>query len=329
MGLPDEQAATNDQSVPNLQQLITEQKNLRNRSYGDYERMAGYVISRQRWQQLGTGARIKEFSEPATIKAMAEALEVDVAVVVLAMAKSLGLPIESGVAQSDLAVMLPPSARKLTPEQRDAIVRLVRVFAPEEDEHHADQPDVTTDSSTPARASGKAHEDQEAKRYVVFRNTSAAPDQIIQGETIEASDDDDAHYQLQRALRLAGIPVDSRSDHTITVTEQGDDYTLIGLVREDASIDREKWFLTKLRDRANQIDEDSAAGSGGFLRAAARAVGGGRQPEGRVMRDAQDAEAEGSQIPPEAQEADEEFKRLVDLTDSAANEDGNGGLNAG
>ncbi|MEW2483619.1 hypothetical protein AB0876_28935 [Mycobacterium sp. NPDC049093] len=160
--MPDEQAATNDQSVPNLQQLITEQKNLRNRSYGDYERMAGYVISRQRWQQLGTGARIKEFSEPATIKAMAEALEVDVAVVVLAMAKSLGLPIESGVAQSDLAVMLPPSARKLTPEQRDAVVRLVRVFTPEEDEHYADQPDITSDSSTPAGASGKANEGKEA-----------------------------------------------------------------------------------------------------------------------------------------------------------------------
>ncbi|WAY18445.1 hypothetical protein OF855_24730 [Mycolicibacterium fortuitum] len=142
--------------MPNLQQLITEQKNLRNRSYSDYERMAGYVISRQRWQQLGTGARIKEFSEPATIKAMAEALQVDVAVVVLAMAKSLGLPIESGVAQSDLAVMLPPSARNLTAEQRDAVVRLVRVFAPEEDEHHADQPDDATDSPTQPDAQTEA-----------------------------------------------------------------------------------------------------------------------------------------------------------------------------
>lgn len=149
--------------MPNLQQLITEQKDLRNRSYGDYERMAGYVISRQRWQQLGTGARIKEFSEPATIKAMAEALEVDVAVVVLAMAKSLGLPIESGIAQSDLAVMLPPSARNLTAEQRDAVVRLVRVFAPEEDEHHAGQPDSPTAPSAPPGASGKENEIKEAR----------------------------------------------------------------------------------------------------------------------------------------------------------------------
>lgn len=159
--MPDEHTATNDQSVPNLQQLITEQKTLRNRSYGDYERMAGYVISRQRWQQLGTGARIKEFSEPATIKAMAEALEVDVAVVVLAMAKSLGLPIESGIAQSDLAVMLPPSARNLTAEQRDAVVRLVRVFAPEEDQHHADQPTPPTHQAATSGASGKENKDEE------------------------------------------------------------------------------------------------------------------------------------------------------------------------
>ncbi|OBB15503.1 hypothetical protein A5718_30005 [Mycolicibacterium conceptionense] len=172
--MPDEQTATNDQSVPNLQQLITEQKNLRNRSYGDYERMAGYVITRQRWQQLGTGARIKEFSEPATIKAMADALEVDVAVVVLAMAKSLGLPIESGIAQSDLAVMLPPSARKLTAEQRDAVVRLVRVFTPEEDEHHADQSATHADPSAQSDAQAEVDKNQEVGSPDEPESTAAA-----------------------------------------------------------------------------------------------------------------------------------------------------------
>lgn len=169
--MPHEQTATNRQGVPNIQQLITEQKQLRSRSYGDYERMAGYVISRQRWQQLATGARIKEFSEPATIKAMAEALEVDVAVVVLAMAKSLGLPIESGIAQSDLAVMLPPSARTLNAEQRDAIVRLVRAFAPEEEAAHA------VETAPESDASSSPVESQEAGNVVdlSWRETQLPP----------------------------------------------------------------------------------------------------------------------------------------------------------
>lgn len=173
--------------MPNLQQLITEQKQLRGRSYGDYERMAGHVITRQRWQQLGTGARIKEFSEPATIKAMADALEVDVAVVVLAMAKSLGLPIGSGIAQSDLAVMLPPSARNLTPEQRDAIVRLVRVFAPEEEGHHVDQSRVPADSSASSGAPAETRQDKEGGGHVVplpVRDDPPPPD--INAPTVAA-----------------------------------------------------------------------------------------------------------------------------------------------
>jgi len=172
-----QQAAAKHRAVPNLQQLITEQKQLRGRSYGDYERMAGHVITRQRWQQLGTGARIKEFSEPATIKAMADALEVDVAVVVLAMAKSLGLPIGSGIAQSDLAVMLPPSARNLTPEQRDAIVRLVRVFAPEEEGHHVDQSRVPADSSASSGAPAETRQDKEG---------GGSPDHTESGATLDA-----------------------------------------------------------------------------------------------------------------------------------------------
>lgn len=128
--MPDEQAPDHDDPVPNLQQLISEKKRLSGLPYSAYEERTGHVVSRQRWQQLGSGERIKEFSEPATIQAMADALEVDVAVVVLAMAKTVGLPVETGIAQSDLAVMLPPSARNLNVEQRDAIVRLVRVFAP-------------------------------------------------------------------------------------------------------------------------------------------------------------------------------------------------------
>lgn len=135
---------TDDSGVPTLDQLISEQKSLRGYSYADLETRAKGVIRRQRWQQLGTGVRIKEFPEPATIEAMATALDVDVAVVVLAAARSIGLDVKRG-AQSDLAARLPYSANRLSDVQRDAIVTLVRSITEVTDV-------LPTDSSTPAGA---------------------------------------------------------------------------------------------------------------------------------------------------------------------------------
>jgi hypothetical protein len=114
--------------IPTLEELITNKRDERGYSYGELETRAGNVISRQRWQQLGSGARVKEFSEPATIRAMATALDVEQSLVVLAMAKSIGLDVELGGAHSVLAQMLPASARNLTPEQRNAILAIVRVI---------------------------------------------------------------------------------------------------------------------------------------------------------------------------------------------------------
>lgn len=126
--MPTESTPPDDSGVPTLAQLIADRKTQRGLSYGDLESRAGFVISRQRWQQLGTNLRVKEFPEPATLEAMAAALEVDVALIVLATARSIGLPVESG-AQSDLARMLPSSARHLTVEQRDAVLAVVRAMS--------------------------------------------------------------------------------------------------------------------------------------------------------------------------------------------------------
>jgi hypothetical protein len=136
-------AARHDSHVPTLDELISERKQLRGFSYADLENRAGGVIRRQRWQQLGTSVRIKEFPEPATIQAMATALDVDVAVVVLAAARSIGLDVKRG-AQSDLAAMLPYSASQLSTVQRDAIVTLVRSMTEPSD----------VDSSSDAEKSG-------------------------------------------------------------------------------------------------------------------------------------------------------------------------------
>ncbi|WP_286212825.1 hypothetical protein [Mycolicibacterium mageritense] len=63
---------------------------------------------------------------------------------------------------------------------------------------------------------------------------------------------------------------------------------------------------------------------------AARKVADGEQPVGRAMRDAQDAEAEASQIPDETEKATRaDLKRLANLADSETDHHGNGDLSAG
>lgn len=140
--MPQDNSHVDAFSVPTLAELITEQKRQRGFSYRDLEVRADSVITHQRWQQLGSGTRVKEFSEPPTIRAMARALDVDEALVVLAMAKSIGLDVEVGGAQSELARMLPGSTRALTAEQRNAIVGMVRAMTQSPDESQPGRVDV-------------------------------------------------------------------------------------------------------------------------------------------------------------------------------------------
>ncbi|EOM77649.1 helix-turn-helix domain-containing protein [Rhodococcus rhodnii] len=114
--------------MPTLADLIAARKAERGWSYQQLADRVEGAISRQRWQQLGTGVRIKEFPEPATIQAIADALEVDVTLVVLAVARSIGFSVRRQ--ESALAAMLPPGADQLTEEQRDAVLAVVRVMAP-------------------------------------------------------------------------------------------------------------------------------------------------------------------------------------------------------
>lgn len=137
-----------DSGVPTLAELITEQKAFRGYSYRTLEARADSVITAQRWQQLGTGVRIKEFPEPATLQAMANALGVDVTAVVMAAARSIGLPVRR-VAESDLAAMLPQSASLLTTDQRDAILAVVRSIT-----RGATHAERTADPDPQAKAEG-------------------------------------------------------------------------------------------------------------------------------------------------------------------------------
>ena len=149
-----------DSGVPTLAELITEQKAFRGYSYRTLEARADSVITAQRWQQLGTGVRIKEFPEPATLQAMANALGVDVTAVVMAAARSIGLPVRR-VAESDLAAMLPQSASLLTTDQRDAILAVVRSITRGATDAvvpvRSDPPAAPADAQDQARPREKTH----------------------------------------------------------------------------------------------------------------------------------------------------------------------------
>lgn len=368
--------------------LIAEQKRIRGFSYGDLANRAGNVISRQRWQQLGSGHRVTEFSEPATLIAMARALDVDQSLIVLAMAKSIGLQVDSGGFRSTLASMLPATTAWLTAEQRHAIVGIIRAMTeeapyttvdrlldrlvPEElsdvgdkahrmveqfeaeldrvyredvtsdeierfreqmgmfsDDDHwwADDPGTLlrtwkkiayqwgygTDEESlfrdtlrsmsgpperptpeshyqhlydlvqkhlvnqmpeptpsrrekaadiePAVVSGEAGKAREAVPYALIRCNPNEPGVIVQGGAIDALDDNDARRQLYRALDVAGMTIDSRSDRSVIITRHGGKTTLIGIVREDASHQREEHTIAKLKERASQLESADSESS--------------------------------------------------------------------
>jgi hypothetical protein len=114
--------------MPNLAELIMSRKRELGHTYRKLQELSHDAFTSQRWQQLATGVRIKEFPEPTTVAAIAEALDVDVNRVVLAIARSLGLAVKP--AESDLAAMLPASARGLTTEQRHAILAVIKAMNP-------------------------------------------------------------------------------------------------------------------------------------------------------------------------------------------------------
>lgn len=138
--------------VPTLADLITARKKERGWSYAQLAHRAGDVLSAQRWQQLGTGVRIKEFPEPATLAAMADALDIDVSVVVLAAAKSTGLDVRNDL--SLLAQQLPASAARLEPDARNAIVALVRAITKETQHDEEQESRTETGSAEHGRPAG-------------------------------------------------------------------------------------------------------------------------------------------------------------------------------
>lgn len=112
-----------------LQGLIAARRTERGWSYADLEHRAGGKLSKSRWQQLGTGARITEFPEPATLEVMAEVLEVETTTILLSAATTIGMVVRRR--GPHLADLMPAGTDRLSPRMRDAILAIIRAAVAE------------------------------------------------------------------------------------------------------------------------------------------------------------------------------------------------------
>lgn len=110
-------------SALSLPELIRARMQEHGWSYADLERYSGRVLTRGRWQQLGSGGPQKKFPDPASLTAIAAVLQLDITVVVLAAAQGVGLGVQHP--GSDLARMLPPGSELLSERMRNAIVMMI------------------------------------------------------------------------------------------------------------------------------------------------------------------------------------------------------------
>lgn len=114
--------------MTDIQTLIQEKlvDGVNPRTLADRAKKAGLHIKHQTIYELSV-APPKAFPKlPSTIEALAYVLGVSQRAVVLAYAQGLGIDVGS----IDLAAMLPASARDLTPDQRDAVLAVVKTMNP-------------------------------------------------------------------------------------------------------------------------------------------------------------------------------------------------------
>lgn len=115
--------------VITLQQLIRARMDERGWSYGDLETRSDGRLTKGRWQQLGSGTRLRSFPEPHSMQVMADVLEVDITSILLAAAQSLGL--DARRRGSELAQLLPAGTDLLSPQMRDIVLSLIRALVAE------------------------------------------------------------------------------------------------------------------------------------------------------------------------------------------------------
>lgn len=122
--MTDQHLTDDGEPVVTLQDLIRARIDERGWTYADLARRSGDQLSRGRWQQISTGNRLRAFPEPASLEAIAAALEVDVTTVLLATARSVGL--DARMSGPELAHLLPAGTDLISDQMRDAILTLIR-----------------------------------------------------------------------------------------------------------------------------------------------------------------------------------------------------------
>lgn len=108
----------------NLRDLILTMKG--DRTYAGLEAASNGVVKAQRWNQIANGLKLNEFPEPRTLIAIADALQVDEEVVLIAFARALGMHV--GRNRSVFADLLPPTVDKLTDKQQSAVLAVIRAM---------------------------------------------------------------------------------------------------------------------------------------------------------------------------------------------------------
>lgn len=125
--------------VLTLQQLIERRAAELGLSDEQLAQRSGDVVRRARWQQLRSGKPIKESPEPATVRAIADALNVDITTVWLGVGRALGLNVRR--TGSTFGSLLPAGIDELPIEVQSAFAALARAFLsvvisrPEDDEN--------------------------------------------------------------------------------------------------------------------------------------------------------------------------------------------------
>ncbi len=122
--MTDHHPTDHDEPVSSLAQLIRSRMQEHGWSYRDLELRSDHALTRGRWQQLGSGTPQKSFPEPATLAAIAEVLQVEITLVVLAAGRAVGL--DTRLPDTDLARLLPPGTELLSERMRTAILTMIR-----------------------------------------------------------------------------------------------------------------------------------------------------------------------------------------------------------
>lgn len=115
--------AGDGEDVRTLPELIAARLGERGWSTRDLQARTDHVVKHQSWSKYAKG-QMDGFPRPATLMAMAKALEVDVTTVVLAVSRTLNLPVyRHGPA---LAHLLPAGTDLLSDTVRNGLLAIIR-----------------------------------------------------------------------------------------------------------------------------------------------------------------------------------------------------------